>query len=84
MKRPSPSLERRLNAAPDYILLRDFLKLAGIGRTHFYKLIARGTLRGVKIDGKSYIPREEADRFLHQPPQPLVTPTMRRMSGVDA
>ena len=47
MKRPSPSLERRLAAAPDYIALVDFLKLAGIGRTHFYKLVARGELTGV-------------------------------------
>lgn len=72
-------LEARLAGAPALIPISEFLELAQMGRTRFYRLVNDGKLRGVKRAGHTFVPRDEALRFLTTL-EPLVTPTMRRMS----
>lgn len=58
------SLEARLAASPPLISIEEFLKLSQIGKTTFYRHVTIGNLKTVKRGRFTFIPREEAQRFL--------------------
>ena len=81
MKR-TMSLQARLAASPPMISFEEFLKLAAISRTSFYRYLASGKLKAVKRGHFTFVQREEALRFLTSG-EPLVTPSMRRTTHDD-
>jgi excisionase family DNA binding protein len=58
------NISRPLNDGPRAFVVKDACERLSIGRSHLYALAKKGTLRIVKIGGRTVVPSTEIDRLL--------------------